>query len=133
LEPAVAKHLRITVEGKAYDVLVEDVGEVDTASAPATALPAVPASAAPSSPPPAALPVAAGGSSAGDKRAPLGGMILELPVQVGDRVKAGDRVAVIEAMKMKTVITAHKDGQISNVAVRVGDVVDAGQVLVTIG
>jgi biotin carboxyl carrier protein len=47
-------------------------------------------------------------------------------------VKTGDKIAVIEAMKMKTVVSAHKDGKISNIAVKVGDAVEAGQALVTI-
>ncbi|HRK96452.1 MAG TPA: biotin/lipoyl-binding protein, partial [Rhodospirillales bacterium] len=70
--------------------------------------------------------------TANDKLAPLGGVILEVAVKVGDSVKTGDKVAVIEAMKMKTVVSAHKDGTVSSVAVKEGDAVDAGQVLLSI-
>lgn len=47
-------------------------------------------------------------------------------------VKTGDKVIVIEAMKMKTSVTAHKDGTVSSIAVKVGDAVEFGQVLLTI-
>lgn len=129
------KHLRITVEGKVYEVIVEDVSEdagstfyqmpTAAASAPAPSAPA--ARPAPSSPAPV-------GAAAGakDKVAPLGGVIQEIPVREGDKVKAGDKVAVIEAMKMKTIIAADHDGTVKNIQVKVGDAVDAGQVLMTI-
>jgi len=134
-----AKHLKITVEGKVYDVIVEDVTEdagstfypqpglnAGAASAPAAA-PSAPA-AAPSAPA-AAAPAAAG---AKDKVAPLGGVMVEISVNVGDQVKAGDQVAVIEAMKMKTVIASDHDGKVTNIMVKVGDAVDSGQALMTI-
>ena len=103
------KHLRITVEGKAYDVVVEDLTE-DAGSTfyqpPAGA--AAPAAArAPATPAPAAAPAAAtAAAGAKDKVAPLGGVVLEISVSVGDTVTAGQQVAVLEAMKMKTVIAA---------------------------
>ena len=59
-------------------------------------------------------------------------MIVDVSVSVGQEVKAGDKVAVIEAMKMKTVVSAHKDGKITSVAVKVGDAVESGQPIVTI-
>jgi biotin carboxyl carrier protein len=130
------KHLKITVEGKVYDVIVEDVTEDAGSSlypqpglvarpAPVAAAPAAPA---PTAPAPSA-PAAAG---AKDKVAPLGGVIVEVSVKVGDQVKAGDQVAVIEAMKMKTVVAADHDGKVTNVMVKVGDAVDSGQALMTI-
>lgn len=132
-----AKHLKITVEGKVYDVVVEDVTEdagstfyqtsglVPAAAAPTVASPA-PAAAVP------AAPAAAAAGGADDKMAPLAGVIVEITTKIGDAVKAGDKVMVIEAMKMKTVVSAHKDGKVTNIAVKVGDAVDAGQPLITI-
>ncbi len=130
------KHLRITVEGKVYDVIVEDVSEdagstfyqMPTTPAPAAAPAARPA---PSAPAPASSPAPAA-AGAKDKVAPLGGVIVEVSVREGDKVKAGDKVAVIEAMKMKTMIAADHDGTVKNIQVKAGDAVDAGQVLMTI-
>jgi biotin carboxyl carrier protein len=128
-----AKHLKITVEGKIYDVVVEDVTEdagstfYQSPSVGVTAPRPTPVPSAPAAPAPAP---AVGGPA--DKVAPLAGVIIEVSVSVGAQVKAGDKVAVIEAMKMKTVVSAHKDGKVTNVAVKVGDAVEAGQPLVTI-
>lgn len=130
------RHLRITVDGKAYDVVVEDVTE-DAGSTfyqtSTVGMPRTPAPAAPAAPTAPSAPAPAGGAGTeNDKLAPLGGVILEVAVKVGDSVKTGDKVAVIEAMKMKTVVSAHKDGTVSSVAIKEGDAVDAGQVLLSI-
>jgi glutaconyl-CoA/methylmalonyl-CoA decarboxylase subunit gamma len=128
-----AKHLKITVEGKIYDVVVEDVTEdagstfYQSPSVGVTAPRPAPVPSAPAAPAPAA---AVGGPN--EKVAPLAGVIIEVSVSVGAQVKAGDKVAVIEAMKMKTVVSAHKDGKVTNVAVKVGDAVESGQPIVTI-
>ena len=128
------KHLKITVEGKVYDVVVEDVTEDAgstfyqspsvgvTAPRPAASVPS-----APTAPSPAP---AAGGPD--EKTAPLAGVLIEIAVNVGQQVNAGDKVAVIEAMKMKTVVSAHKSGKVTNIDVKVGDAVEAGQPLLTI-
>ena len=129
------RHLRITVDGKPYDVVVEDMTESGGSLYPAPGVMppvAMPAAAAPAPAPAPAprAPAAAGGSN--DRTAPLGGTIQEIVAKVGDAVKTGDVVMVIEAMKMKTKITAHKDGTVSAIAVKVGDAVESGQVLLTI-
>jgi biotin carboxyl carrier protein len=126
------KHLRITVEGKVYEVVVEDVSE-DAGSTfyqmPAAGAPAAPPAPAPAPAPAAEAPAAAG---AGDKVAPLAGVIIEISVKEGDKVKKGDPLAVIEAMKMKTKVAADHDGTVRSIQVKVGEAVDAGQVLMTI-
>ena len=130
------KHLRITVEGKVYEVIVEDVSEdagstfyqMPEAGAPAAGAPLAPAA----RPAPAAPSPPSREAGAKDKVAPLGGVIVEIPVREGDKVKAGDKVALIEAMKMKTMVAADHDGTVKNIQVKVGDAVDAGQVLMTI-
>ncbi len=127
------KHLKITVEGKVYDVIVEDVTE-DAGSSlypqpGMVAAPAAPAAPPPSAAAPAPSPAAAG---AQDKVAPMGGIIVEVSVAVGDQVKTGDQVAVIEAMKMKTMIAADHDGKVTKIMVKAGDAVDSGQALMTI-
>jgi biotin carboxyl carrier protein len=128
------RHLKITVEGKVYDVVVEDVTEDDGNLYPSPGLsstahrPAAPAAAA--APPAAAAPSEAGGAN--DKLAPMGGMIIELSVKEGARVEAGQQILMMEAMKMKQVVTAHKAGTVSRIHVAPGQSVDAGQPLVTI-
>ena len=126
------KHLKITVEGKVYDVVVEDVTEdagstfYQTSSLSPVQAPPAPVSAPRAAP--AAVPVAGGN----DKPAPLAGVVVEVSVNIGDAVKTGDKVMVIEAMKMKTVVSAHKDGKVTAIHVKQGEAVDAGQALVTI-
>ena len=141
------RHLRITVDGRAYDVVVEDVTDPirPIASAPPPAYVAAPppqasapaapaaAEAAPPPPPPAPSgPAAAPSGGPDDRLAPLAGVVLEVSVSVGDTVDVDDQVVVLEAMKMKTVIGAHKSGRITGVHVKQGDAVDADQPLVTI-
>ncbi len=133
------KQLKITVDGRTYDVTVEDLsGDAGSSLYPPpgmampAAAPAAPAPAAPAPAAPAPAPAAAGPAGAGDRTAPLGGVVVEVSVTDGASVNEGDQVAVIEAMKMKTVVSAHCSGTVSNVAVKVGDAVDAGQVMMTI-
>lgn len=65
-------------------------------------------------------------------KAPLPGTILEIKVKVGDKVKLGDRLLVMEAMKMENNINADKEGIVSSVKFNVGDSVLEGDVLVEI-
>ncbi len=92
-------------------------------AAPAPA--AAPAAAAPKA---AAPKAAAGGESVS---APIPGVIQEVNVKVGQTVKKGDVLFVLEAMKMKNNITALHDGKVASVNVNKGDSVTHGQVLMT--
>ena len=60
----------------------------------------------------------------------LGGVVEPLLVTIGQQINVGDRVLVIEAMKMKTPISAHRDGKVADILGHVGDGVQTGQVLV---
>nr|VFJ49678.1 MAG: Biotin-requiring enzyme [Candidatus Kentron sp. FM]VFJ69357.1 MAG: Biotin-requiring enzyme [Candidatus Kentron sp. FM]VFK18685.1 MAG: Biotin-requiring enzyme [Candidatus Kentron sp. FM] len=129
------KKFKITVDGRSYDVTVEDLslGSGMTIPSPGDmAMPASPAiiPEAPSTPPAAAA--LAAGADTDDKASPLAGVVVSVEVSIGQQVNAGDIVIVIEAMKMKTKVTAHKSGKIANIAVKPGDGVAAGQVLLTI-
>ena len=64
--------------------------------------------------------------------APLPGTITDIKVKVGDKVKAGDTILVLEAMKMQNNIEAENDGEITSVMVKIGDSVMEGSLLVTI-
>ncbi|MDG4550927.1 MAG: acetyl-CoA carboxylase biotin carboxyl carrier protein subunit [Candidatus Contendobacter sp.] len=127
------KKFRITVEGKQYTVTVEDITTdssqgfyQDTA---AVVSPAPVAAAAPTAAP-AAAPAAAG---AGDEVAPLGGVVQTIHVSVGQAVNEGDKLVSLEAMKMITHVVAKRGGKVTSIAVKPGDPVDAGQVLLTVG
>jgi biotin carboxyl carrier protein len=69
----------------------------------------------------------------GGIRAPLPGTILEIKVKVGDEVKIGDTLLIMEAMKMENNIKSDKSGNISSLKVNVGDSVLEGDLLVEIG
>ncbi len=119
----IVQRLRITVNGRAYDVLVEDLG----AEAPAAAV-SVPASA--SGPVVDPLPRSA---AAGEVRAPMPGVVSEIRVRVGQAVEAGDALLILEAMKMDNEIPAPVGGTVREVRVGRGDQVAAQQVLVLLG
>lgn len=118
------KRFNITVNGKAYDVAVE---EVSGSAAPAAAAPA----AAPTAPAPATAPAVAG---AGEKvTAPMPGTILDVKVNNGDNVTKGQVIMILEAMKMENDVVAPCDGTITSVLVKKGDTVNSGDALATIG
>lgn len=121
------RKFNITVNGQAYDVTVDEVGGAASAAAPAAAPAAVKAT-APAPAAPAAVP--ADGTKV---VAPMPGNIMDIAVNVGDAVKSGDNLLVLEAMKMENNIPATTDGTVTAIAVNKGDVVSTGDVLVVIG
>lgn len=131
------RKLRITVEGKVYDVLVEELTENGHAapSYPSIAGTGAPShvAAAPIAAPPAPPAAAKPAAGAGDEISPLAGVVESLAVSLGQSVNAGDKIMVIEAMKMKTPIHANYSGTVKNITVVVGQAVEAGAVLMTIG
>ena len=66
-----------------------------------------------------------------DLKAPMPGLILEIAVEKGQEVAKGDKLLILEAMKMENVIKAAGDGIVDSVKVEVGNSVDNGQVLIT--
>jgi biotin carboxyl carrier protein len=70
---------------------------------------------------------------AGHVKSPLPGTILNVFVKEGDTVKIGDRLLILEAMKMENNINADKEGIIKSVKIRVGDSVLEGDTLIEIG
>lgn len=132
------KHLRVTVDGKAYDVVVEELAQDADASSPSPVAPpaaraAEPAaSATAASPPPAASAPPPPSAGSDDRTAPLSGIVAEIVVAVGDVVEVDQPVAVLEAMKMKTIIGAHKAGRVTAIYVIPGDGVEADQPLMKI-
>ena len=127
------KRFNVTVNGKAYDVAVEEVeGNTPVAPIPASAQPA-PQVATPAEP--AKAPAQDTSTVAGEGTkidAPMPGTILDVKVSVGDMVKRGQAVVVLEAMKMENDIVATCDGKITSILVNKGDTVNSSDPLVTI-
>ena len=132
--------LRITVEGKTYDVDVEVLEQgsagpiygstsvhsatVEGQAAPKMEAPAyVPVA-------PAAAPVPSGPTSDRVVKAPIVGTIVQLKVAPGDRVELNQVLLVMEAMKMETNVATPLAGKVKTVRVSPGEAVKAGQVLV---
>ncbi|MBQ5310805.1 MAG: biotin/lipoyl-binding protein [Oscillospiraceae bacterium] len=121
------KRYNITVNGKAYDVEVEEVG--GSAPAPAAAPVSAPA-AAPAAP---AAPKAAAPAGAGTPvKAPMPGNILDVKVSVGDTVSVGQVIVILEALKMENDIVANASGKITSLTVKKGDTVNSDDVIATI-
>lgn len=140
------RKFRVTVQGKVYEVEVEEI-ETTEASSISTPVQQVqqsvftPPSPPPQTPPPQPVPqpkaeqtqtVEATPSGEHVVKAPMPGLIIHVDVAEGNRVSAGQRLLVLEAMKMENDILADKDGVIKEVHVKKGDNVELGQALVTI-
>ena len=124
------KTYTITVNGKAYAVTVE---EGATAGAPVAAAPVAAPAAAPApsaAPAPAAAPAGAAGSV--QVTAPMPGKVVAVKASVGQAVKKGEVVLVLEAMKMENDIVAPEDGTIASINVANGDAVESGAFLATL-
>ena len=146
------KEYKLKINGNDYTVTVDEVdgsmAEVEVNGTPfkvefekpvkkAAAPAAKPvAKAAPAAAPaaaPVAKPAAPAGGAGQAVTSPLPGVILEVSVKVGDAVKRGDKVMVLEAMKMENVIEATADGTVTAIKVDKGDSVLEGAPLVIIG
>ena len=130
---------KVTLNGRTYEVEVEAgkamcVAEYE-AYAPAAAPVAAPAAAAPVAAAPAApaAPVAAAPVAGEAVTAPMPGNILKVNVTVGQAVKEGDLLVVLEAMKMENEIYAPCSGTVTAIPVSKGSTVDTGALLVAIG
>ncbi|MBE6238635.1 MAG: acetyl-CoA carboxylase biotin carboxyl carrier protein subunit [Bacteroidales bacterium] len=123
------KNVSVTVNGTAYQVELEEAPATAPVQAPVSA--PAPVAAAPAAAPAAPAPAAAGAGKA--VTSPLPGVIIAVKVNVGDAVKAGQEVAVLEAMKMENSIEATHDGTVTAINVAKGDSVLEGAPIVTIG
>ena len=131
----------VTLNGMDYEVEVSESDAVVTNVAPAAApvapvAPAAPVAAAPAAPvAPAAAPAPAAVTTTGgtDVKAPMPGTILDVQASVGQDVKAGDVLFILEAMKMENEIVAPCDGKITAVLTTKGSTVATDAVLASIG
>jgi len=126
------KKFNVKVNGKSYAVEVEEDGSVQGGFTyqPAQQSPIAAPSPAPTQPAPKAP---QGPVSGEEMTAPMPGTILDLKVTEGQKVKAGDIILILEAMKMENEITSPKDGIIAKIYVNKGDTVSTGDSLVIVG
>ena len=112
------KNYTITVNGNVYDVTVEEAnGAAAAVKAPAA---------------PKAAPKATGAAGSVKIEAPMPGKILGIKANVGDAVKKGQVIMILEAMKMENEIVATQDGTVASINVAVNAAVEAGDVLATL-
>ena len=135
------RNFKITVNGKTYDVQVEELGSTATpvvaapavAAAPAPAPAAAPAApVAETAPAEAAAPAVAPTEGSEEVASPMPGTIIDVKVSNGQAVKSGDVLVVLEAMKMMNEIKAPHDATVAAVLVNKGDSVDSGTPLVSL-
>ncbi len=117
------KNYTITVNGNVYDVVVEEGASTGVAGAKVPAAPKAAPAAAPAP--------AAGGAGSVKVEAGAAGKIFKIEAKVGQSVKKGDAVVILEAMKMEIPVVAPQDGTIASIDVAVGDPVEAGATLAT--
>ena len=122
------RRFNINVNGKGYDVQVEELAAGAAPMAPVAMAPA-PVAAAPAAAPVAAPTPAGAGTKV---EAPMPGTIVDVKANVGDTVKSGQPIVVLEAMKMENDIVAPIDGTITSITVKKGDAVNSNDVIATI-
>lgn len=121
------KNYTITVNGNVYDVTVEENGAGAAAPAARVQAPKAAPKAAP-----AAAPKKAAGAGSIEVKAGAAGKVFKIESSVGQNVKKGDAVVIIEAMKMEIPVVAPEDGTVASIDVAVGDAVESGAVLATL-
>lgn len=128
------RRFNIIVNGKSYDVAVEELA-AGSAPAPVAAPPAPVAPPVAPKPPVAApaAPPAAAPTNAEKVESPMPGTILDVKVKLGDTVKEGATLVILEAMKMENEILAPCAGKVVSLNVKKGDSVEAGTIIASVG
>lgn len=117
------KNYTITVNGNVYDVTVE---EGASTGAPVVAAPVAKKAA------PAQATASAGTQGSVKVNAPMQGKIVSVKASVGQAVKKGDVILILEAMKMENEVVAPQDGTVASINVSDGDKVESGAVVATL-
>ncbi len=133
------KYYTITVNGNTYDVSVEEGIGSTQSTAPAAAptpapKPVAPVASAPKAPAQAApaAPAAAGSAGSCKVSSPMPGKILAVKAAIGQAVKKGDVILILEAMKMENEIVAPQNGTVASINVSAGQTVEAGSLLASL-
>ena len=141
------KEYKYTINGNKYEVVVSDITgniatltvngeeytvEMEKQPEPEKKKPVVKAAAAAAADDAPATASKGAVNKANAVKAPLPGVITDILVAVGDEVKAGDNVIVLEAMKMANNLAAEKDGKVTAICVKIGESVMEDDALVVI-
>ncbi|MCH8541665.1 MAG: hypothetical protein LAT58_12980 [Opitutales bacterium] len=121
--PSGPANYTVTVNGMAYQVQVEETSGQPTSIQPAQGSAPAPQAATASKP---------SGGEEKEIKASMPGSVLSIDVDVGEKVTAGQKLLVLEAMKMESPVTAPGDGTIGQIEVTVGDTVANGDLLLTL-
>ena len=130
----------VTINGKKFEVEVEKVGGAGKSLSRQPAErreaiksePVVETKAAVAPAPVEAAPAATATTGGTTITSPMPGTILDVKVNVGDKVKFGQTLAILEAMKMENDIPATADGEVAEIRVKKGDVVETDSVLIVL-
>lgn len=114
------KNYKITVNGKAYDVTVQEAGETPVAAS------------APAPTREAKKPAVTASAGAVSVKSPMPGTILDIKVNVGESVKSGQVLCILEAMKMENDIVAPQDGTVDAILVSKNDSVEANDDIIAL-
>ena len=123
------KKLRITVDGKPYEVTVEILDEGMASLAQSKPKSIIPSSAAVEAP---VSPVISRPKVTGAIASPIAGKVVSIDVSVGQNIEAGATMITLEAMKMNTFVSAPAKGTVTDIHVVVGDGVEEGQSLLSL-
>ncbi|WP_313631152.1 biotin/lipoyl-containing protein [Enterococcus devriesei] len=115
------KKYEVTIEGQVYQVTLKELTAEEAEQMPQTAAP----SAAPAEKP-------AVTTTGSPVVAPMAGTILSIKVKLGETVKKGDTLCVLEAMKMETPVLAPADGKVASIEVSENQTVESNQQLLAI-
>ena len=121
---------KVSVNGIPFEVeLKQPINPAKAITRPKVVAPVAAAAPAPA---PAAKPAAAQGAGSIKIEAGAAGKVFKIEKNVGDAVKKGDTVLVLEIMKMETPVVAPEDGTVASIDVAVGDAVESGALLATL-
>lgn len=123
------KKYKITVDGQIFDVVVEEVTDAGSWQNQGASHPKPLPKPSPLERSPGPRQIRPAADDAFNVEAPMPGSIIDIAVKSGERVKEGDILLILEAMKMENEITAPRPGTVSNIYVNVGDTVSGGEPL----
>lgn len=128
------KKLRVTVDGKVFEVTVEMTDEPAVSQSPSAApvASAAPAAAPVAAAPAAPAPAAPGAGAPGSVHSPLAGKVVSVDVKLGATVAVGAQLVTIEAMKMNTFVFADRAGTVTAITAQPGSAVEEGASLLVI-